>query len=192
MHRIRSAAALAAVLALALPAAAFAHAHLSPPVVVAGEGQVFTLAVPTEEEDATTTSVKLTPGEGFSIGEFLPSPGWKRTVDSTGSGEEAVVKSVTWTGGAVPTGEATSLQFLGTAKDQGNVTFDVEQTYSNGTVVTWDGDESSDTPAVTIEALSSFGGGGGSSTLAIVALVVAGIAVVLGGMALLGGRRELG
>jgi hypothetical protein len=94
----------AAVAALALPAAAFAHAHVSPSVVVKGHSEVFTLAVPTEKDGATTTSIELTPPTGFNIDSFVPSPGWKRTVQQSGSGEDAVVTKVTWTGGSVPTG----------------------------------------------------------------------------------------
>jgi hypothetical protein len=49
-----------------------------------------------------------------------------------------------------------------------------------------------DTPAPRIEAKSSLGGGG-SSTLAIIALVVGGIGVLLGGVALAtrGGSRPV-
>jgi hypothetical protein len=54
----------------------------------------------------------------------------------------------------------------------------VRQTYSNGKVVDWTGSESSDTPAPQIEGVSDLGGSSGS-TLAIIALVVAGVAVVL-------------
>ena len=65
---------------LVLTGSAFAHAHVSPPVVVSKEGQVFTLAVPTEEESASTTKIELTPPSGFSIDSFAPVPGWKREV----------------------------------------------------------------------------------------------------------------
>ena len=51
--------AVAAFAALAYAEAASAHANLSPPVALAKEGQVFTLAVPTEKEGATTTSIEL-------------------------------------------------------------------------------------------------------------------------------------
>ena len=71
---------LVATAALALAAVASAHAHVSPPIVVKGESQVFTLAVPTEKEDATTTKVELTPPDGFSIDSFIAAPGWKRDV----------------------------------------------------------------------------------------------------------------
>src|SRR5437899_8407174 len=104
--------ALVAFAALATAESAAAHARMSPPIALAKEGQVFTLAVPTEKEGATTTSIELTPSAGFSIDSFLPAAGWKRTVQQTGSGEEAVITKVTWTGGAVPTGEDAAFSFL--------------------------------------------------------------------------------
>jgi uncharacterized protein YcnI len=140
--------------------------------------------VPTEKENATTTMVELTPPPGFSIDSFIAAPGWKRDVQQTGSGEDAVITKVTWDGGNVPTGQATGFQFLGRADSSKTYTFGVRQTYSDGSVVDWNGDESSDAPAPTIEATSSFGGGGGSSTLSIIALIVGAVGVVLGGVAL--------
>jgi len=182
----------AALAALVLPAAAFAHAHVSPSVVVKGQSEVFTLAVPTEKDGATTTSIEMTPPAGFNIDSFVPSPGWKRTVQQTGSGEEAVITKVTWTGGNVPTGEDSAFSFLASASGAKTYTFGVRQTYSDGTVVDWNGPESSDTPAPTIDAKSSLGGGGGSSTLALIALVVGAVGIVVGGIALFAkGGREL-
>ena len=178
--------------ALASAASAFAHAEVSPTTVLAQHGQVFTLAVPTEKANATTTKVQLTPPDGFSIDAFLAAPGWKRSVQETGSGEDAVITKVTWEGGHVPTGEAAGFQFLADTDSSKTYTFDVRQTYSDGSVVDWNGPESSDTPAPTIEAKSSFGGGGGS-TLAIVALVVGALGALLGIVALAtaSGRRTL-
>jgi len=172
--------------ALVLVASASAHAKVSPPLVLAKAGQVFTLAVPTEKDGATTTSVELTPPQGFAIDSFTASPGWRRSVQQTGSGEDATVTKVTWSGGAVPTGEATSFGFVATAAKSGNYTFGVRQTYSDGTVVDWSGPESSDTPAAVVEAVSSLGGGG-SSALAIVALALAAIALVVAAAGLLRG-----
>jgi len=191
-----SAFALAVVGGLVVTAAASAHAHVSPSIVPAAESQVFTLAVPTEKEDASTTGVELTPPEGFSIDSFIPTPGWKREVAKTGEGEDAVITKITWTGGDIPPGEATGFLFLGRTDSSKTYTFGVRQTYSDGSVVDWNGPESSDTPAPTIEAksASSFGGGGGGSdTLAIVALIVGGIGVVLGIVALVtsSGKRSL-
>jgi uncharacterized protein YcnI len=174
---------LAGLAALVIASGAFAHAHISPPIALANEGQVFTLAVPTEKEGATTTSIELTPPAGFAIDSFFPTAGWKRTVQQTGSGEDATITRVTWTGGAVPTGEDSSFSFLASTSDSGTYSFRVRQTYSDGSVVDWSGPESSDTPAPVLKAVSSFGGG--TSTLAIVALVVGGVGVVLGAIALL-------
>jgi len=182
--------ALTAAGALVVAGSAAAHAELSPPLVLAGAAQVFTLAVPTEKEGAATTGIELTLPSGFSIDSFVPAPGWKRAVHQTGAGEEAVIQKVTWRGGGVPTGEDAAFSFLARTDSSKTYRFQVRQTYSDGSVVDWAGPESSDTPAPTIEAKSSLGGGG-SSTLAIVALVVGAFALVVGGAALLsrpGGR----
>lgn len=187
----RGAIALGAVTAVALVvvAGASAHARISPAVSLSNESQLYSLAVPTEKEGASTTRVVLTVPQGFSIDSFVPSAGWKRTEQSTGSGESAVIQKVTWSGGHVPTGEDSLFQFLGQPGKSGTYTFQVQQTYSDGSIVNWSGSESSEDPAPTIEAKSSLGGGG-SSTLAIVALVVGAAGVLLGGIALAsrGGR----
>jgi len=179
--------------ALAVTTAAFAHAEISPPVALAKKGQLFSLAVPTEEEDATTTKVELTPPQGFAIDSFVPARGWKRDVQSTGSGEETVVTKVTWSGGKVPAEEDALFQFLGSTDASKTYSFKVRQTYSDGTVVDWSGPESSDTPAPTVQSESSLAGGGGSKTLEIVALALAGLALVVAAAGLLGrsGRRTL-
>jgi len=172
-----------AAAALAAAGSAYAHAELSPKVALSKTLQLFTLAVPTEKEGATTTKVEFTPASGFGIDSFVPSPGWKRTVQQTGSGEEAVIQKVTWDGGEVPTGEDAVFQFLASTDASKTYRFTVRQTYSDGSVVDWAGPESSDTPAPTIEAKSSLGGGGGS-TLGIVGIAVGAVGVLLGGLAL--------
>jgi uncharacterized protein YcnI len=178
--------------ALVLASSAFAHAELSPAVALAKHGQLFTLAVPTEKEDATTTKVELTPPSGFAIDSFVPSPGWTRNVKSTGSGEETEIQQVTWSGGNVPAEEDAVFQFLAAPDSSKTYTFKVRQTYSDGSVVDWSGPESSDTPAPVIESKSSLGGGG-SNTLAIVALALGAVALVVAAIGLLsaGGRRSL-
>ncbi len=182
---------IAVLAALVLPAAASAHARVSPGVALKGQLELFTLAVPTEKEKAQTTEIEFTPPSGFGIDSFVPSPGWKRTVQQTGSGEEAVITKVTWTGGSVPTGEDAAFSFLASPSSAKTYTFGVRQTYSDGSVVDWNGPESSDTPSPTIDVKSSLGGSS-SSTLAIVALIVGAVGVLLGGLALFaGGRRSL-
>jgi uncharacterized protein YcnI len=175
--------AFVATTALLAASSAFAHARVSPPVALAKVGQLFSLAVPTEKQGVTTTKVVFTCPAGFSIDSFVPTAGWTRHVEQTGSGESAVIQQVTWTGGAVPTGEDATFQFLAEPASSKTYTFGVEQTYSDGSIVNWSGPESSDTPAATIEAKSSLGGGGGS-TLALIALVVGAVGILVGGLAL--------
>jgi uncharacterized protein YcnI len=171
-------AAAAAVVSLVLASPAFAHAIMSPPVAQAKVDQQFTLSVPTEEEGATTTEIELTVPDGLSVDSFEPSPGWRRTEQAAGSGEERVIRKVTWSGGKVPTGEDAVFRFNGSLDSAKTVSASVRQTYSNGKVVDWSGDESSDTPAPQVEGISSLGGGS-SSTLSIVAIVVAAVAVLI-------------
>jgi uncharacterized protein YcnI len=180
---------IAGLMTLTFTASAFAHAEVSPKVALAKELQLFTLAVPTEKENATTTTVELTPPSGFAIDSFVPAPGWKRTVQQTGSGEEAQVTKVTWTGGSVPTEEDASFSFLASTGGSGSYTFGVKQTYSDGSVVEWSGPESSDAPAPVVKAVSSFGGSG-TSALTWVALLLGAVGVVLGAIGVLarGGR----
>ena len=191
MNRYLVVTALAAVAALVVTSVAWAHAEISPAVVVAKHAQEFGLLVPTEKESAETTSIELTVPSGFAIDSFVPSPGWKRGLQQTGSGEEAAITKVTWDGGKVPTGEDAAFSFIATTDAAKTYTFSVRQTYSDGSVVDWSGPESSDMPAPTVEAKSSFGGG--TSTVAVIALVVAGLALVVSIVAVAAGpgRRSL-
>ncbi len=172
-------------------ASASAHATMSPAVSKANVLQFYTLSVPTEEEGATTTKIELTVPKGFAIDSFQAAPGWTRTVDAQGSGEAATVQKVTWTGGKTPTEEDSVFGFNAEASKTGTITFTVQQSYSDGTVVNWSGAADSDTPAPTIEAVKSFGGGGSSDTIGVIALILAIIALLLGVIALAGGKREM-
>lgn len=171
----------AALTALVLAGVASAHARISPAVSLSGELQLYSLAVPTEKENATTTKVELTLPKGFSIDSFVPNPGWKRTSTDT---------TVTWSGGSTPTEEDSLFQFLAQPAKSGTYTFTVRQTYSDGSVVNWSDPESGEDPAPTISAKSSFGGSS-TSMLTIVALVLGAAGLLVGGAALVarGGRQ---
>jgi uncharacterized protein len=184
--------ALATVLGTA--SAASAHARVSPAVSLAGQLQYYNLAVPTEKDGVATTRVVLTVPSGFAVDSFAPPPaGWTQQVSRTGSGENAVVTRVTWTGGHTPSGEDSDFGFLAQPQSATTYTFAVQQTYSDGSIVNWTGPESSDAPAPTISASSSLGGGGGGgTTLPIVALVVGALGLLAGGFALVSrGDRQL-
>ena len=189
MHGVRAAlrgGLLAAAGALVLAATASAHARISPAVSESGKLQLYSLAVPTEKENLTTTKLVMTVPSGFGIDSFVPPPaGWHQQIQQTGSGDSAVVTKVTWTGGRTPTGEDSLFQFLAQPASNKNYTFQVQQTYSDGSIVNWAGPESSAAPAPTIQAVSSLGGGG-TSTLTIIALVVGVLGLIAGGFALVG------
>ncbi len=180
--RFRSAFLAAAAAALAAAAGASAHARMNPAISLARELQLYSLAIPTEKANATTTKIVLTLPKNFSIDSFVPSPGWRRVEQQTGSGEDAVITRVTWTGGHVPTAEDSLFQFLARPAKAGTYTFPVQQTYSDGSIVNWADPETGQDPAPTIRVVCSVGGGG-SSLLAIVALAVGAVGVLLGGIA---------
>ena len=172
---------------LAVPALALGHARVSPAVSVSGQLQLYSLAVPTEKAGATTSKIVFTVPSGFGIDSFVPPPaGWHQHVQSTGSGDNAVVQKVTWTGGATPTGEDSLFQFLAQPASAKDYTFRVQQTYSDGSIVDWAGSESSAAPAPTIQVKDSLGGGNGTSLLTIIALVVGVLGLAAGGFALVG------
>ena len=169
------------------PAVASAHAEISPKVSLSNKLQLYSLAVPTEKSGLTTTKIVMTVPSGFGIDSFVPPPaGWTQQLQQTGSGDSAVITKVTWTGGHTPTGEDSLFQFLAQPSAAQDYTFQVQQTYSDGSLVNWAGSESSDTPGPTIKALSSIGGGG-TSTLTIIALIIGVLGLLAGGFALVSG-----
>jgi uncharacterized protein YcnI len=194
--RIPAAFALVAAVGLVAAATASAHARISPPVSLSNTLQLYSLAVPTEKNPPlTTTKIVLTVPKGFSIDSFVPSPGWKRVLQQTGSGDSAVIQKVTWTGGNIPSEEDSLFQFLGQPAKNGTYTFQVEQTYSDGSIVNWADPETGADPAPSIQAKSSLGGGG-TPLLSIIALVVGALGVLVAALALLsgggsGGKRQL-
>lgn len=176
---------LVGVAALAVPTVAFGHARLSPAVSLSGELQLYSLAVPTEKQGVTTNKIVMTVPNGFGIDSFVPlPPGWKQQVQQSGSGDSAVVQKVTWTGGSTPTAEDSLFQFLAQPASAKTYSFQVQQTYSDGSIVDWSGPESSAAPAPTIEARTSLDGGG-TSLLTIIALIFGALGLAAGGFALI-------
>jgi uncharacterized protein YcnI len=181
------------LITLAWTASASAHARVSPAVSLSGKLQLYSLAVPTEKSNVTTTKVVMTVPSGFEIDSLPPPPpGWHQLLEQSGSGQSASIAKLIWTGGHVPTGEDALFQFLAQPSTAKTYTFGVEQTYSDGSIVNWAGSESAAYPAPTIEVDSSFGGGG-VSVLTIIALIVGALGLIAGGFALTGsGSGERG
>lgn len=185
-HRRRRAAVAigAAVAALVGAAGASAHAVVSPPDAVANKLQQYTLSVPTEQDGVTTTRIALRVPSGFSIDSFEPPPaGWRMQVRSTGSGEEAVVREVVWSGGKVPTGQDSVFRFNAVATASHTYLFPVVQTYSDGSVVRWIGPETSDSPAPVLDVHPSATTGAGWGGIATFAMAAAALAAALASLA---------
>ncbi len=179
---------IAALGSLALAAEASAHAELSPKVSLSGKLQLYSLAVPTEKANVTTSKIVLTVPDGFGIDSIVPPPsGWTQSLQQSGSGNNTVITKVTWTGGRTPTGEDSLFQFLAQPASSKAYTFAVQQTYSDGSIVNWAGPESSDAPAPTIQAVASLGAGSGLSAWTIIALVIGLLGLGAGVLALVSG-----
>ena len=156
MNRIsmRRASAYAGVLVatLALAPSAFAHAELFPNQIPSGDGYLLSLAVPNEKEerlhdgdpdhDAGRLRARARRSEsGLDLDRDRPEEV---------NGEMEGGNSITWKGKLSGT-ELAVLPFTGVPKNAGEYAFTVRQTYSDGSVVEWSGDEGSDTPAARID-----------------------------------------
>jgi uncharacterized protein YcnI len=165
---------------------------VSPAVSLANKLQLYSLAVPTEKSGLTTNKIVMTVPAGFGIDSFVPPPaGWTMQQNQSGSGESAVITKLTWTGGRTPTGEDSLFQFLAQPSSAKTYTFQVQQTYSDGSIVDWAGPETSAAPAPTIEAKTSLGGGG-VSVLTIIALILGALGLAAGVLALATGASGKG
>ncbi len=151
----KTAAAVAATAALivAAPLAASAHVHVDPDQATPGSYTTLTFTVPTESVTAGTVKleVDLPTKTPFSSVTYQPMPGWKTTVvteklatpvkTDDGSVTEAPIR-VTWTADpGVQVGPGAFGDFVvqaGPVPDADSVVLPVIQTYSDGTVVSWD------------------------------------------------------
>ena len=179
-------------LALVLTSAAAAHSTISPPVAKAKTLQQFTLEVQAEKESARTTRVEVSFPDGFNVETFPATPGWKRSEVRQGSGEEAPVQRVIWSGSEKSAREDPVFHFTATLDSDKTYGVRVRQLYSDGSIVDWAGAEGSEQPAAIVEGVSSFRGGN-SPILALVALALAGLALIIGvaSLAVRGGSRPL-
>lgn len=139
-------------LAVAVPLAASAHIAVDPTQAVAGSYTVITVRVPSESETASTTKVKLSlpTDTPFTSVRYVPVAGWtaelvrEKLPEPVTVGESEITEAVTsviWTadpGSGIGAGQ---LQFfplsLGPVPDTGSIILPADQTYSDGSVVSW-------------------------------------------------------
>ena len=147
-----------ALLALAAPLAASAHVTVTPGQAEPGSFSLITVKVPNESATESTTRVELTipVATPFAFVSYVPVPGWSTELVKTtmpepfeteyGEVTEAVT-TIIWT--AQPGSEITDGQIqlfplsVGPVPDTGAIVLAADQTYSDGSVVSWN-DEGED------------------------------------------------
>jgi uncharacterized protein YcnI len=189
-HRALRAPALVAVgagvlLALAVPLPASAHVTVSPGQAEPGSFSLITVKVPNESASETTTRVELTIPETTPFGyvSYVPVPGWTTELVRTALPEPVetaygeiteAVTSVIWTadaGAEIADGQLQLFPLsVGPVPDTGSIVLAADQTYSDGTVVSWSEEgEDAEHPAPVLfindaPAADDHGGAGGDGT----------------------------
>lgn len=122
-----------------------AHAVVKPNTAGVGSYVDFTLGVPSEK-DSATTSVKLFIPEGINSVSPIVKSGWSVKVeDSSKTGEpdddgnvSPIPEAIVWTGGSVPAHQKDFFMFsTQVPAEETELIWKVEQTYSDGSVVSW-------------------------------------------------------
>lgn len=147
-----AAAGAAVLLALAAPAAASAHVTVSPNTASAGSYALVNIKVPNESATAVTNKIEvsLPTDTPFTSVSYVPVAGWttqlvRETLPAPVKiGDNTITEAVTkvvWT--ATPGHEISAGQLqvfplsLGPVPDTGRIVMPAEQSYSDGTVVSW-------------------------------------------------------
>jgi uncharacterized protein YcnI len=140
--------AVSALIITMLLFAGFASAHVVvyPKDTIQGSYEKFTVRVPTEK-DTPTVKVEIKVPAEVEVSRTMPVPGWKAEFTKDANGK---IISIIWTA----TGEGLSSTEFGEFDLQGKVdkaaaslVWKADQTYKDGSVVNWTGDEKSDHPA---------------------------------------------
>lgn len=141
---------LALILAFSLTATpAYAHVVVKPSEAKPASYQTFTVSVPNERDNPTVQVSLVIPN---SIQSVTPTvkPGWQIVTEKSGEGEAAQTTRITWQGGEI--GPELRDDFTFSAKTPAGsekITWKSYQTYSDGTVVSWDKSGNDPTESVT-------------------------------------------
>jgi uncharacterized protein YcnI len=174
---------VAFIVALSMSKVADAHVTLNPNSSEPGSYDKYDVRVPVEKDD-NTTKVELKVPKGLNVVGVEPVNGFehKFTKDKKGN-----ITKITWeaTNGGIKPNEFIDLPIQVANPDkEGKFKWDAYQTYKNGDVVKWTGNEKSETPApvttVSKSSNSDQGNEQGDASHSNVALwIVSIIAIVL-------------
>jgi uncharacterized protein YcnI len=134
------------VLLSLLVGVASAHVVVNPENAIKGTFQEFTVRVP-NEKDIPTVKVELDVPAAVDISQFNPVPGWKYDLTKDSSGK---ITMIIWTstGDGIAASQFEKFTIAGLiSKNATAIDWKAHQTYQNGSVVDWVGNDTSDTPA---------------------------------------------
>lgn len=209
-------------------AAASAHITVSSPSATQGGYATLNFKVPNESDTASTVKlvVEFPASSPIAAASYQPVPGWtaqvtKDTVAQAltvhGQSVNEAVKSVTWTaakGAGISQGQFQVFPLsVGPLPQVDSMSFTAIQTYSDGTVVSWNeqatpggAEPQHPAPSLTLTPASASDGHSDShnssttdttaaatsstSPVAIIGLIVAIVALLLGVFALVAGRKK--
>jgi uncharacterized protein YcnI len=119
---------------------ASAHVVVNPKEVGVGKRLNFVVSVPTEE-NVPTISVRLLIPEGMASVRPNVKPSWNIQLKKEGTGEDAKVVEIIWSGGKIPAEQRDEFVFSAQAPAAATtLVWKAYQTYANGTIVAWDAD----------------------------------------------------
>ncbi len=128
----------AGALAFSFMGVASAHIAVNPSDVKTGTYQTFTVSVPTERDDPTV-SVKLEVPTSLTDVTPTVKPGWTIQTEKHVEGEEAMITTITWTGGKIDAGYRDEFTLRAKTPSQpADLQWKTYQTYQSGVVVSWD------------------------------------------------------
>jgi uncharacterized protein YcnI len=117
---------------------ASAHVVVKPAQAGVASSQIFTTSVP-NEKDVAVTKMRLVIPAGLTEVSPNVKPGWTIEEVKDGTGEDAVVKEITWSGGTIPAGQRDDFAFSAQVPAKPTtIQWKAYQTYADGTEVAWD------------------------------------------------------
>jgi uncharacterized protein YcnI len=134
------------VFLLVFASIASAHVEVNPQEAIQGTFQEFSVRVP-NEKSIPTVKVELDIPADVDISQLNPAPDWKYDLTKDTSGK---ITKITWTstGNGLAESEYEKFNFAGLiSKTTTAIGWKAHQTYKDGSIVDWVGDEKSDTPA---------------------------------------------
>jgi uncharacterized protein YcnI len=186
---------VAASCGAAVPATAQAHVSLHPNAIPAGSFVTTDIRVPDEDEHASTTAVEVKLPAGVLSALGAPPAGWtfstktKKLAKPIKTDDGLVTTETTevdYTGGRILPGEIQSfpltMSMPDAAKAGSVVALPTIQRYSSGRVVRWTSTATAHVPATIVKKQTS--------TLAIIAIIGAGRALILAAAPLAATRRN--